>query len=167
VRPVRPAGPLVCCVLPAVMVALGAGAALAGLVTAVPQLVWLSEHKPLVFGLAGTMLAISGAMLWRARGISLPGRSGIGAHLLAPAAPERWTLVGGGDRDGPGGRVRVRAAEAVGDTHRRAGGVSGPLARRPRAPASLPCGRCVGHLSRPRPWMRCSRRERILVRRSY
>ena len=29
---------LVCCVLPAVLVALGAGAALAGLVTAVPQL---------------------------------------------------------------------------------------------------------------------------------
>jgi hypothetical protein len=38
-------GTLVCCVLPAVMVALGAGAALAGLVTSVPQLVWLSAHK--------------------------------------------------------------------------------------------------------------------------
>src|SRR6187200_1056050 len=33
-------GTLVCCVLPALMVALGAGAALAGLVTAVPQLIW-------------------------------------------------------------------------------------------------------------------------------
>lgn len=62
-------GTLVCCVLPAVMVALGAGAALAGLVTAVPQLVWLSEHKALVFGVAGGMLALSGAMLWRARGL--------------------------------------------------------------------------------------------------
>ena len=48
---------LVCCVLPAVLVALGAGAALAGLVTAVPQLVWLSEHKALVFGGAAALLA--------------------------------------------------------------------------------------------------------------
>lgn len=46
------AGTLVCCVLPAVLVTLGAGAALAGLVIAIPQLAWLSEHKPLVFGTA-------------------------------------------------------------------------------------------------------------------
>ncbi|QSX79557.1 hypothetical protein [Agrilutibacter solisilvae] len=65
-------GTLVCCVLPAVMVALGAGAALAGLVTAVPQLVWLSEHKALVFGVAGAALLFSGWMLRRARGLPCP-----------------------------------------------------------------------------------------------
>lgn len=65
-------GTLVCCVLPAVMVALGAGAALAGLVTAVPQLVWLSQHKAIVFGLAFALLALSGAMLWRARTLPCP-----------------------------------------------------------------------------------------------
>jgi hypothetical protein len=65
-------GTLVCCVLPAVMVALGAGAALAGLVTAVPQLVWLSEHKAIVFGLAFAMLALSGYLLWRARRLPCP-----------------------------------------------------------------------------------------------
>ncbi len=65
-------GTLVCCVLPAVMVALGAGAALAGLVSNVPQLVWLSEHKALVFGMAGAMLALSGALLWRARRLPCP-----------------------------------------------------------------------------------------------
>jgi len=65
-------GTLVCCVLPAVMVALGAGAALAGLVTAVPQLVWLSAHKAGVFGLAFAMLALSGALLWRARRLPCP-----------------------------------------------------------------------------------------------
>ena len=63
---------LVCCVLPAVMVSLGAGAALAGLVTAVPQLVWLSEHKALVFIGAGVLLAGSGALLWRARYLPCP-----------------------------------------------------------------------------------------------
>ena len=63
---------LVCCVLPAVLVGFGAGAALAGLVTAVPQLIWLSEHKPLVFGVAGAMLAISGAALWVGRRAPCP-----------------------------------------------------------------------------------------------
>lgn len=65
-------GTLVCCVLPAAMVAAGAGAALAGLVTAVPQLVWTSEHKPLVFGAAGIALAIAGLSLWRARALPCP-----------------------------------------------------------------------------------------------
>jgi hypothetical protein len=65
-------GTLVCCVLPAVMVALGAGAALAGLVTAVPQLVWLSEHKALVFGIAGVLLVVAGVVLWRARRLPCP-----------------------------------------------------------------------------------------------
>jgi hypothetical protein len=63
---------LVCCVLPAVLVALGAGAALAGLVTAVPQLIWLSEHKPLVFGMAAALLAVSGLALWNGRSLPCP-----------------------------------------------------------------------------------------------
>jgi hypothetical protein len=63
---------LLCCVLPAAMVALGAGAALAGLVTAVPALVWLSEHKTVVFGSAGVMLALGGFSLLRARSLPCP-----------------------------------------------------------------------------------------------
>jgi hypothetical protein len=63
---------LLCCVLPAVMVSLGAGAALVGLVSAVPQLVWLSEHKLPLFIVAGILLAGSGALLWRARRLPCP-----------------------------------------------------------------------------------------------
>lgn len=63
---------LLCCVLPAVLVALGAGAALAGLVTAVPQLIWLSEHKPLVFGVAAALLVVSGVALWYGRSLPCP-----------------------------------------------------------------------------------------------
>lgn len=63
---------LVCCVLPAVLVALGAGAVLAGLVSAVPQLIWLSEHKGLVFGSAGVLLALSGGSIWYARSLPCP-----------------------------------------------------------------------------------------------
>lgn len=63
---------LVCCVLPAVLVSLGAGAVMVGLVSALPQLVWLSEHKGLVFGIAGVLLAVSGALIWRARSLPCP-----------------------------------------------------------------------------------------------
>jgi hypothetical protein len=63
---------LVCCVVPAVFVSLGAGAALAGLVSAVPQLIWLSEHKAPVFGVAGLLLVISGALLWNSRRLPCP-----------------------------------------------------------------------------------------------
>lgn len=66
------AGTLLCCVLPAAMVALGAGAALAGLVGAVPQLVWMSEHKGLVFGVAATLLAVAGVAVWQARRFPCP-----------------------------------------------------------------------------------------------
>jgi hypothetical protein len=69
---VASSGTLVCCVLPAVMVSLGAGATLAGLVTAVPQLIWLSERKGLVFGVAAFALAIAGLLLWRARSAPCP-----------------------------------------------------------------------------------------------
>jgi hypothetical protein len=63
---------LVCCVLPAVLVSLGAGAVVVGLVTAFPQLVWLSERKPLVFGVAGAMLLVSGLALRHARTLPCP-----------------------------------------------------------------------------------------------
>ena len=63
---------LVCCALPALLVALGAGAVLSSLISAVPQLVWLSEHKVAVFGLAALMLALAGVLQWRARSAPCP-----------------------------------------------------------------------------------------------
>lgn len=65
-------GTLMCCAIPALMVAIGAGAALAGLVTAVPQLVWISEHKTLVFTVAGIMIVISGILQWLNRNAPCP-----------------------------------------------------------------------------------------------
>lgn len=63
---------LVCCALPALLVALGAGAVLSSLVAAVPQLVWLSEHKEGLFVFAGLMLAAGGALQWRNRTAPCP-----------------------------------------------------------------------------------------------
>ncbi|MCC5866394.1 MAG: hypothetical protein JJU31_14820 [Wenzhouxiangella sp.] len=76
------AGTLVCCVLPAVMVSIGAGAALAGLVSAVPQLIWLSERKLLVFGVAAAVLALSGWLLWRARYAPCPTDPALAASCM-------------------------------------------------------------------------------------
>ena len=65
-------GTLVCCALPALLVAIGAGATLASLASNVPQLVWISENKDWVFALAGTLLAVAGFMQWRARLLPCP-----------------------------------------------------------------------------------------------
>lgn len=50
---------LVCCVIPAILVALGFGATVAGAISAIPQLTLLSENKALVFGLAGVLIGLS------------------------------------------------------------------------------------------------------------
>jgi hypothetical protein len=63
---------LVCCALPALLVALGAGAALSSLVGVFPQIVWLSENKIPLFIVAGVMLAASGALQWRNRHAPCP-----------------------------------------------------------------------------------------------
>jgi hypothetical protein len=63
---------LVCCALPALLVAIGAGAVLAGWASAFPQLVWLSAHKVEVFGAAAVMLAVAGALQWRSRSLPCP-----------------------------------------------------------------------------------------------
>ncbi len=63
---------LICCALPALLVALGAGAALSGLVGAFPQIVWLSEHKIGLFVFAGVMLSSSGALQYINRSAPCP-----------------------------------------------------------------------------------------------
>jgi uncharacterized membrane protein len=65
-------GTLLCCALPALLVSIGAGAALAGLVTAVPQLVWFSEHKASVFTFATAMIAVSATLTYRNRNAPCP-----------------------------------------------------------------------------------------------
>ena len=63
---------LVCCAIPALLVALGAGAALSSLVSVFPQVVWLSEHKTGLFVSAGAMMLASGWLQWRNRSAPCP-----------------------------------------------------------------------------------------------
>jgi hypothetical protein len=63
---------LLCCALPATLVAIGSAATLTTLVSNFPQLIWISEQKPLVFSSAGAMLAIAGYLQWQGRNAPCP-----------------------------------------------------------------------------------------------
>src|ERR1700735_1526777 len=63
---------LLCCAMPALFVSLGAGAALIGVLNAVPQLIWLSEHKVVVFIFAAIMLTASGIARYLNRNAPCP-----------------------------------------------------------------------------------------------
>jgi hypothetical protein len=80
---------LVCCALPALLVMLGAGAALSGLVAAVPQIVWLSEHKGWVFGTASVLMLAGGVLQWRNRTAPCPLDPQLRAACLRT---RRWSL---------------------------------------------------------------------------
>src|SRR5262249_8554770 len=60
-------GTLMCCAVPALFVALGFGAAFAGLIANVPQLIWLSENKIWLFLVGGILLVAGGILQWRAK----------------------------------------------------------------------------------------------------
>lgn len=81
---------LVCCVLPAVLVSLGAGAVLVGLVSTFPQLVWLSAHKGFLFGLAGVLLVGAGAVLWWARSLPCPADPAAARQCMRLRAVSHW-----------------------------------------------------------------------------
>jgi len=63
---------LVCCTLPAVMITLGMGAALSSLTAKVPQLIWLSERKALVFGGSLVLLILAWAVRHLTRNMPCP-----------------------------------------------------------------------------------------------
>jgi hypothetical protein len=63
---------LLCCALPALLVAIGAGASLAGLVSSFPALIWLSNHKEETFGFSAAMLLLSGWLQWKNRSAPCP-----------------------------------------------------------------------------------------------
>ena len=65
-------GTLICCALPALFVVLGMGATFVGLLGNVPQLIWFSENKILVFGIGAILLTTGGILQFRARSMVCP-----------------------------------------------------------------------------------------------
>ncbi len=58
---------LICCALPALLVSLGLGGALAGLVSRFPAFIWISQYKGYLFIFSGLMISISYYLQWKNR----------------------------------------------------------------------------------------------------
>lgn len=65
-------GTLVCCALPALLVSLGLGSVFLSLTTAIPQLIWLGEHKDLLFTISFLLLTFSSIVAYRNRNAPCP-----------------------------------------------------------------------------------------------
>jgi hypothetical protein len=65
-------GTIICCALPALLVSMGAGAALSSLIAVFPQLVILSIYKIPIFIGAFIMLIIAGMLQYHSRGLPCP-----------------------------------------------------------------------------------------------
>lgn len=65
-------GTLLCCALPALLVTIGMGAALAGFIGAAPWITMLSDYKSFIFTVAGVLLTLAALMQWRARNAPCP-----------------------------------------------------------------------------------------------
>ncbi len=65
-------GTLICCAMPALFVALGAGAVLAGILSDLPFLIILSKYKSLLFLISGLLLVFSGFLIWKTRNAPCP-----------------------------------------------------------------------------------------------
>ena len=55
---------LLCCALPIILVSLGLGSVMAGLLSHLPWLIWISEHAIYFFILTFILLSISGYMIF-------------------------------------------------------------------------------------------------------
>lgn len=65
-------GTLLCCALPALLVTIGMGAALAGLVSNAPWITTISYYKSYIFAVAGILITIASIMQWKARNAPCP-----------------------------------------------------------------------------------------------
>ncbi len=66
------------------------GAAFAGLVGAIPQLVWFSEHKGILFPVAGGLLAANGVLRYRNRNAPCPIDSELAKACMRTRAWSTW-----------------------------------------------------------------------------
>ena len=84
---------LTCCALPALFISLGLGASLVSLVSFMPWLVVLSEHKTLVFAVAVLSLGLAAWLQWRARETACPA-TGFTARYCGVFRRFSWSVLG-------------------------------------------------------------------------
>ncbi len=86
-------GTLFCCALPSLLVALGMGATMAGLVSAVPQIVWLSQYKSWVFLGSGGMITVASIMHYRTRNEPCPIDPDLAKACKTTRKVSYWSLL--------------------------------------------------------------------------
>ena len=75
-------GTILCCALPALLVALGAGASLSSLIATFPQIVWVSKYKLYIFTAAFILIILSGYLQWYARKLPCPSNKLLAAKCM-------------------------------------------------------------------------------------
>lgn len=81
---------LICCALPSLLVVLGMGATMAGLVSAIPQLIWISQYKGYVFGFSGLMIVLSFFFQYRAINAPCPTDPEL---AMSCSSSRRWSWI--------------------------------------------------------------------------
>mgnify|MGYP001067858575 FL=1 len=75
-------GTILCCALPALLVTIGAGAALSSLISTFPQIVWVSKYKEYIFTAAFILIILSGYLQWQARKLPCPADKLLAAQCM-------------------------------------------------------------------------------------
>lgn len=65
-------GTLLCCALPALLVSLGLGSVFLSMTTAVPQIIWIGEHKTALFIISFILLLGSSLLAYKNRNAPCP-----------------------------------------------------------------------------------------------
>jgi len=86
---------LICCTLPAIMITLGMGAALSSLTANIPQLIWMSEHKALVFGGSFVLLCLAWLVRYLTRNMPCPADPALAKSCLRLRRLGGWVLYAG------------------------------------------------------------------------
>ena len=76
-------GTILCCALPALLVTLGAGAALSSVIASFPQIVWVSKYKVYIFTAAFILIVFSGYLQWHARKLPCPSDKLLAAKCMS------------------------------------------------------------------------------------
>lgn len=63
---------LLCCALPALLVSLGLGATFLSLTQTVPQIIWIGEHKKILFLISFILLTLSSVLAYSQRNAPCP-----------------------------------------------------------------------------------------------
>ncbi len=75
-------GTILCCALPALLVTVGAGAALSSLISTFPQIVWVSKYKEYIFIAAFILIILAGYLQWQARKLPCPADKLLAAQCM-------------------------------------------------------------------------------------